>query len=323
MAEKELKYDGYKNVLNRVAYKLIKSKATYKHSDKYTIDKKTKTHSQIIEIIKKNGTNYKKDEYITRFMEDVIAKTDSSKLPDYVVGASGATKYKRAYYIDMAKRVSAFRKKNNRNPKKVKAKYDKITNNCKNPYTSSPHYTESGCNKLGQCTAYFCGPHCIHQGFKKVGKTSISEAQLASWAGTTSSGSDHDGLNTAIKKAANKLDFDVEINWYYFSDLGKTVDERFANFGKMICKSNVFGFFHIGYQGSGESKKGQIFGHYEMADQIDIKNKKIRILNSLGNKCGSTAYCGHIQWRSFDLHNHYINNKKGVKSVCIVKLKKR
>ena len=37
MATKELSYNGCKNVLNRVAYKLIKSEKSYKHSDSITI----------------------------------------------------------------------------------------------------------------------------------------------------------------------------------------------------------------------------------------------------------------------------------------------
>lgn len=194
----------------------------------------------------------------------------------------------------------------------------KTTNtNCQNPYTSKPHYTDSGCNKLGQCTPYYCGPHSIHQGFRKFGVTNISEATLAGWAGTTTSGTDHDGLNTSIKKAAKKAGFDVDIKWYNFSDLGKTTAERFKKFASMICKSNVFGFFHIGYQCSGECSSGTVFGHYEMADKVDIKNEKVRVLNSLGSNCGGNSYCGHLQWRSFALQAHFISNISQ-KSVCIV-----
>ncbi len=317
MAEKQLSYNGYKNILNRVAYKLVKSGKTYKHSDKYVINKKEKTYSQIIENIKTYGTDYKNDEYIARFIEDVITKNKDTILPDYVMGSSGVNKYTKASYVDMAKRVIKWRKENKRNPKTVKATYTKIAKTCTNPYTSKPHYMDSGCNKLGQCTPYFCGPHCIHQGFKKFGITNISESQFASWAGTTSSGTDHDGLNTAIKKGAKKAGFDVDIQWYYFSDLGKTTEERFSNFAKMICKSNVFGFFHIGYQCNGECTEGTVFGHYEMLDTVDTKNKRVRVLNSLGSKCNSPAYCGRLQWRSYALQAHFIANKNQ-KSVCIV-----
>lgn len=318
MAEKQLSYNGYKNILNRVAYKLVKSGKTYKHSEKYTINKKEKTYSQIIKTIKSNGTNYKSNEYIARFIEDVIAKNSSlGFMPDYVMGSSGVTKYKKSYYVDMAKRVVKFRKANGRNPNQVKANYDKITNNCKNPYTSAPHYTSSGCNNLGQCTPYYCGPHSIHQGFKKFGVTNISEATFAGWAGTTSSGTDHDGLNTAIKKGAKQSGFDVDIKWYNFSDLGKTVSDRFEALAKLICQKNVFAFCHIGYQCSGKCSSGDIYGHYEMLDKIDIKEKQVRALNSLGSKCGTYSYCGHLQWRSYSLQAHFISNISQ-KSICVV-----
>lgn len=194
--------------------------------------------------------------------------------------------------------------------------YSKPVTKCSNPYTSSPHYTSEGCNHLGQCTPYYCGPHCVHQGFRKF-RVNISESTLASWAGTTTSGTDHQGLETAIKKAAKKAGFDVDIKWYNFSDLGKTVTQRFKKYGEMICKSNVFGFFHIGYEDSGEERGDKVFGHYEMVDKVDIKNKQVRVLNSLGSKCGGNSYCGHLQWRSFALQAHFISNISQ-KSVCIV-----
>lgn len=63
--------------------------------------------------------------------------------------------------------------------------------NCENPYTSSPHYTQEGCNKLGQCTGYYCAPHSIHQAIKKFGITQFTEKQIAGWAGTTTGGTGH------------------------------------------------------------------------------------------------------------------------------------
>ena len=317
MKEKQLSYKGYLNILNRVAYKLVKSGKKYKHSDVYSVNGKTRKFDTIIKTIKKNGKNYKNNEYVAVFIEDVIAKNSKEILPSYVIGSSKVNKYKRDYYIDMAKRTAKWRKINKRNPKTVRANYVKIINKCKNPYTSSPHYTEQGCNKLGQCTPYYCGPHSIHQGLKKFGITNISESQLASWAGTTTSGTDHEGLNTAILKAAKKAGIKVEIKWYNFSDLGNTTYERFKKLGKMICQKNVFGFLHIGYRGSGSSATGTIFGHYEMIDIIDIKKRMVRALNSLGSKCSSNGYCGHTQWRGFSLQAHYISNISQ-KSICIV-----
>ena len=189
---------------------------------------------------------------------------------------------------------------------------------CTNPYTSQPHYTSTGCNKLGQCTSYYCAPHSIHQALKKFGITNISESTLARWAGTTSSGTDHDGINTAIAMTSKKSGVKLSVKWYYMSDFGSTTAEQFKTIGKIMCQKNKAVFYHIGYQCSGSCSNGTVFGHYEMLQKINTSNKTVIALNSLGNKCGSTSYCGHIQNRSFDLQKHYINNKTSVKSVCII-----
>ena len=244
------------------------------------------------------------------------------RLPNYLKFKGKKIK-QRVFIYSFAKIIVWYNKNENtlpntctfRTSETVKKSSDKSTT-CTNPYTSKPHYTGSGCNALGQCTPYYCGPHSIHQGLRKFGITSISESTLAGWAGTTTSGTDHDGLNTAIKKAAKKAGINVDIKWYNFSDLGKTVKERFAALAKMICKKNVFAFTHIGYQCSGECSSGTVFGHYEMLDKIDVKNQKVRALNSLGNHCGS-GYCGHLQWRSFSLEAHFISNISQ-KSICVV-----
>ena len=101
------------------------------------------------------------------------------------------------------------------------------------------------------------------------------------------------------------------------SDFGANTEKQFEAIAKKICQNNVGIMFHIGYQDGGRSAKGTIYGHYEVLDTIDVKNKKVRALNSLGNKCGS-GYCGHLQWRSYSLQKQFINNKTGIKSVCVI-----
>lgn len=189
-------------------------------------------------------------------------------------------------------------------------------NNCSNPYTSTPHYLETGCNKLGQCTHYFCGPHSIHQCLKKLGITKFTESTLAKYCGTTTSGTSHEGINTCIAKVSKDTGIKLKASWKNFSDIGSTKKERFASLGKMICKDNVAVFLHIGYQGSGSSSSGKMFGHYECLDKIDVEKLKVRAMNSLGRHCGN-GFCGHLQERSFDLQAHYIANKNQ-KSLCII-----
>lgn len=190
--------------------------------------------------------------------------------------------------------------------------------NCTNPYTSSPHYTSSGCNKLGQCTDYGCGPHSVHQAIKKFGITNIDESTIASWAGTTTNGTGHSGLNTAIAKIASKTGVKLSVEWRNFSSFGNSRDERFKNIAKLLCRKDKAVFFHILYQNGGASYDpyAEDFGHYEMSDRINVSTGYLRILNSLGGYCGS-GRCGFIQDRSFAVQDAYL---KGISqpSVCII-----
>jgi len=198
-----------------------------------------------------------------------------------------------------------------------KSNTSSTTNNCENPYTSSPHYLNQGAGALGQITPYDCGPHCIHQGLKKFGVTNISESELMSYCGTTTSGTSHDGLETGIAKAAKKAGIKINVTWKNFSEMGKTDAERFKALGQLMCKKNVYVFSHIWYSCAGECiDDDDGCGHYETFDKINIKTGYLRILNSLGGRQGN-GYYGHLQDRKFSIQSHYI---KGIsqKSICIM-----
>lgn len=254
-----------------------------------------------------------------------------SRCPNFIRTVKSKKKVRPKVFIYAFARAIVFNHEKNRLPNyltynssvfiikesEAKTMTKKTDNKCTNPYTSAPHYTTSGAGKLGQETGYYCAPNCIHQSLKKFGVTKYSQSQIASWAGTTSAGTGHPGIETAIAKISKLLGIKLSVKWYYMSDLGKTTNEQFETLGKIMCKSNTAVFTHIGYQGSGSKATGKIFGHYEMLDKIDIK-KEVRALNSLGNKCGKTSYCGHLQWRSYNLEKIYLNNKPGIKSICVI-----
>ena len=191
--------------------------------------------------------------------------------------------------------------------------------NCTNPYTSKLHYTETGCNRLGQCTSYYCAPHSIHQAIRKFGITKYNEKQLARWCGTTSYGTDHSGINTCIAKISKETGIKLSVQWKNFSDLGNTRDDRFLALGKLICKPNKAVLCHIGYQGAGQTASGTIFGHYECLDKINTKTKYVRALNSLGTKKSDGSYNGHLQDRPYSLQATYFRNTPGwQKAICII-----
>ena len=176
-------------------------------------------------------------------------------------------------------------------------------------YYSSPHWISKGCNRLGQCTGYYCGIHSIRQCNSKQDIDSFSEGTLAGYAGTTSRGTSHNGLETAIAKVAKNIGKNITVTWKNFSDFGSTNDERFKKIGELISKQNTDIIIHLLYRNK--------YGHYETINQIDTKNKTIGVLNSLGDKCSAVAYCGYKETRSYDTMAQYI---KGIsqKSICIL-----
>lgn len=202
-------------------------------------------------------------------------------------------------------------------PKKIKK------DNCENPYTSSPHYTTTGCNRLGQCTPYWCGPHSIHQAIKKFNITKYNEKTLAGWCGTTKSGTDHNGINTCIAKVSKQTGKKLKVQWRNYSDMGKTDIERFKNIGKLLCKPNVSIIWHISYINGGKSTIGKKFGHYECIDKINISTEYVRAMNSLGDKNTDGSYKGRLQDRPFNVQSYFARNTSGGQpALCIITYEK-
>ena len=178
-----------------------------------------------------------------------------------------------------------------------------ITYNKKNGvYTSTPHYTSTGCNRLAQCTSYYCGPHSAKQVLAKFNDIDISESTLAGWGGTTTAGTGHSGINTMFKKFNSKYGTDYKINWINFSSLGSTTAERFRKLGELICASNCDCIIHSCYKLK--------YGHYETIKDINMNNNTVTVLNSLGTRVGN-GYKGYLETRSFNTFQSYINKTYG------------
>lgn len=171
---------------------------------------------------------------------------------------------------------------------------------CENPYTSSPHPTSSGCNGMGQNNAYCCGPSAIHKSIYKFGIRDITQGQISSWAGTTSSGTGHDGLNTAIAQINRVKGTNITIDWYNLSDLG------WEQIGKIICQPNKAVITHILYKNGGTCDGSGNFGHYESLVKVNTATGYVKVINSLGGSCGG-CYCGYYQDRTIACEERFIS----------------
>ena len=171
-------------------------------------------------------------------------------------------------------------------------KSSKPTTTCPGPrYESSPHFLNQGSGYLGQTTPSRCGPHSVRQSIKKFG-IDISESTLASWAGTVEgSGTDHEGINTAIAMAAKQAGVKIDVEWKNFSELGSNDAARFKALGELLCQKNVAAFLHILYSGAGDYyDPDDECGHYEPLDRVNTETKYVRALNSLGSRDGYAYY---------------------------------
>jgi hypothetical protein len=166
-------------------------------------------------------------------------------------------------------------------------------------YMSSPHWTSKGCNRLGQCTSYYCGVHALHQVLCKFGIEDIPESTLAGWAGTTRNGTSHQGIETALRMVNIRKGTNIKVKWVHFSDFGSTLKERFKKLGEIIEKANQDVIMHSMYRDQ--------YGHYEVPRSININTLMILILNSLGSKCSATSYCGYQENRGCSTHARYMS----------------
>ena len=157
------------------------------------------------------------------------------------------------------------------------------------------YLTSEGCSGMGQCTGYYCGPNSLQQMFYRLTGIKVSESTIASVAGTTTDGTDHEGLNTAVSWFNKKYNKNIKITWKNFSDLGSSNSERWTTLKKYIKNGAVF--VHLLYRNQ--------WGHYEVI--LEIRDDDLRILNSLGDYCSYPAYCGYIESRDKSEQIDYIN----------------
>ncbi|WP_296882086.1 putative glycoside hydrolase [uncultured Methanobrevibacter sp.] len=169
------------------------------------------------------------------------------------------------------------------------------------------HATKSGCDNMGQNNGVYCGPHSMQECIRNLTGKVISQSTLASWAGTGSGGTDHQGLETAIAKAAKQLNVKLTCKWYSFSELG------WDGIKKILASQNQDCVIHNLYRYKPGVYGGD--GHYEVVNAVNDSN--INVQNSLGNRSCNDCYCGYIEYRSKSDFETYISGISQ-KSVLVI-----
>lgn len=284
-------------LMNNIAYWLVKNNKKFNTRQVYGYQGREADYGTIIRTIKERGSNTQPDSLIAEFVEcAIVDNKDLSFLPNYVAEPyNNGNKLSRDVYVDMARRVSEWEVKHNgQSPNYVTVK--PVTTNKKHGYLLT-----QGCNNLGQCNSYNCGPHSLMQGYYNLTGIHINELTLASACGTTTAGTSHQGLATGLAWLNKKYNTNITIEWKNFSDLGWT------ELQKLIDDQNTSVFWHELYRNK--------WGHYSFANHV---TGSLNVLNSLGSKCRSPAYCGYQERRSQSTQRSYW---RGIsqKSICILK----
>ena len=69
---------------------------------------------------------------------------------------------------------------------------------------------------MGQCTGYYCACNSLQQCFYRLTGIKVAESTIASVAGTTTSGTDHAGINTAVAWFNKKYGKNIKITFFNF-----------------------------------------------------------------------------------------------------------
>lgn len=160
----------------------------------------------------------------------------------------------------------------------------------------------------GQITPYHCACHAIKQALRRFGITGYSEKTIGQYAGTTTAGTSHSGIETAIAKIAQLEGITLQVKWVNFSDLGANSKERWRKYGDLMTDEDKAVFHHELYRNQ--------YGHYSIIKQVNTNSMILLVQNSLGSRYGN-GYAGYTETRPCAVQEQYL---RGIsqKSICII-----
>lgn len=157
------------------------------------------------------------------------------------------------------------------------------------------HSTEHCCEDMGQNNGHYCACHSLQEVFRNLTDIVVPQGTIAGWAGTTSAGTGHQGIRTAIAKFNNKYDKNLKIEEKSFSDVGWSEIRDILNSNDKDC------IIHNWYR-RGTNDGG---GHYEVVNAV--YDDTVNVQNSLGSRCSNGCYYGYIEYRTKSTFEYYIN----------------
>lgn len=248
-------------------------------------DKKVKNASnpngeKINEVITESDyTNQAKR--ISKFIEE------KGQAPSNVATVKSKKTVKVQDYIYAFAKIVVYYSNHTRFPANVR--YE--SNIYKEPLKKYGHATKSGCDNRGQNNGYFCGDHSLQEVIRNLTGIVVPQSTLASVCGTTTSGTDHDGLNTGVAWFNRKYGYNLEVSWKNFSDLGWKGIQKIINSNNQDC------IVHNLYRNQ--------WGHYEVINKV--YDDYCEVQNSLGSYCSNGCYCGYVEERYHSTFRSYIN----------------
>jgi hypothetical protein len=126
---------------------------------------------------------------------------------------------------------------------------------------------------LKQINSYFCAPVSITQVWYELFGTDESQTEISKYAGTTTDGTSHNGINTALQKLANKYNKRISIQWKNYSSM--TLQEL----GEIVADPNRALILHVMWHNINNwNDKG---GHYTTLACVNPKKGYVYEIYSL------------------------------------------
>lgn len=216
------------------------------------------------------------------------------QIPNYVTTKKSKKKVRAGLYIYSFAKIVVWYGKNKSLPNYVTINSSSFSSSTTTKSSSKKKYghaTKQGCDNMGQNTGYYCGCHSLQEVFRNLTGKVVPQSTIAKWAGTTTSGTGHSGLETAVAMFNKTYGFKLSVSWKNLSDVG------WSGVKTILESSNKDIVFHNLYRDQ--------WGHYEVANSIS--GSTVKVQNSLGSQGCSSCYCGYVENRSTSTFKRYMS----------------